>query len=63
MRRRLVVATAAATLVATGLLAPAGAGAEARQSDVVRLDGVRVELRSLVQLLDPARVPVIGVGR
>ena len=51
--RRLLVATAAATLVATGLLAPTGAGAEARQSDVVRLDGVRVELRSLVRLLDP----------
>ena len=61
--RRLLVATAAVTLVATGLLAPTSAGAEGRQADVVRLDGVRVELRSLVQLLDPARVPVIGVGR
>lgn len=57
------MATAAATLVAPRLLRPAGAGAETRQSDVVRLDGVRVELRSLVQLLDAARVPVIGVGR
>jgi L,D-peptidoglycan transpeptidase YkuD (ErfK/YbiS/YcfS/YnhG family) len=44
--RRLLVATVVATLVAIGLLAPAGAGAEARQSDVVRLDGVRVELRA-----------------
>ena len=61
--RRLLLSTVVATLVAAGLLAPAGAGAEARQADVVRLDGVRVELRSLVQLLDAARVPVIGVGR
>jgi len=61
--RRLLVATAAATLVAPRLLRPAGAGAEARQSVIVRLDGVRVELPSLVQLLDAARVPVIGVGR
>jgi L,D-peptidoglycan transpeptidase YkuD (ErfK/YbiS/YcfS/YnhG family) len=44
--RRLLLSTAAATLVATGLLAPTGAGAEARQADVVRLDGVRVELRA-----------------
>src|SRR6478735_4203924 len=44
--RRLLVATAAATLAAAGLLAPTGAGAEARQADVVRLDGVRVELRA-----------------
>ncbi len=61
--RRLLLSTVVATLVATDLLAPTGAGAEARQSDVIRLDGVRVELPSLVQLLDPARVPVIGVGR
>ena len=60
---RLVLATVLAAFAAAGLLAPTGAGAEARQSDVVRLDGVRVELRSLVQLLDAARVPVIGVGR
>jgi hypothetical protein len=61
--RRLLMAAVAAMLAATGLLAPTGAGAEAGQADVVRLDGVRVELRSLVQLLDAARVPVIGVGR
>ncbi|WP_457184661.1 L,D-transpeptidase family protein [Nocardioides sp. P5_E3] len=44
--RRLLLSTVVATLVATDLLAPTGAGAEARQADVVRLDGVRVELRA-----------------
>ena len=39
--RRLLVA-----MLAAGLLAPTGAGAEARQADIVRLDGVRVELRA-----------------
>jgi hypothetical protein len=37
--------------LAAGLLAPTSAGAEARQADV------------LVRLLDPSRVPVIGVAR
>jgi L,D-peptidoglycan transpeptidase YkuD (ErfK/YbiS/YcfS/YnhG family) len=40
------VATAVAAPAAAGLLTPTGAGAEARQADVVRLDGVRVELRA-----------------
>jgi len=53
-----------AALLATGLLTPTTAtAAVGTAADVVRLDGVRVELRSLVQLLDAARVPVIGVGR
>ena len=46
MRRLLVATAATAALVAAGLLAPTGAGAEALQADVVRLDGVRVELRA-----------------
>jgi hypothetical protein len=37
--------------LAAGLLAPTSAGSEARQAD------------ALVRLLDPARVPVIGIGR
>jgi L,D-peptidoglycan transpeptidase YkuD (ErfK/YbiS/YcfS/YnhG family) len=40
------IATVVAVLVTSALLAPTGAGAEARQADVVRLDGVRVELRA-----------------
>ncbi|MBD3926475.1 L,D-transpeptidase family protein [Nocardioides cavernae] len=44
--RRLLVAMVVATLGAAGLLTPTGAGAEARRADVVRLDGVRVELRA-----------------
>ena len=44
--------------LAGGHLAPTSAGAEARQADVVRLDGVRVELRA-----GTARVPVIAVAR
>jgi L,D-peptidoglycan transpeptidase YkuD (ErfK/YbiS/YcfS/YnhG family) len=40
------IATVVAVLVTSALLAPTGAGAEAPQADVVRLDGVRVELRA-----------------